>query len=252
LSEANFDYCSADYLDVLDPLPGSEECDWETIRVHAGDIRTLDILELGCGEGRFLRHLRQQGANGRLLGVDLSENMLTEARKREQQTPLNIEYRQANATEGESLGAFDLVLAPLLFSLARTRAELDAMFRSAARSLRPGGRLIIFDDNVFLDPRHYSATERYGWSKWLEPPNTELLEGTPIHCKLGTGSRAFEVTATYLPWEAWQNAARSAGLSDLEEKDIQLSETGRQKHGLEFWQPYLELPLAICLICRRL
>ena len=252
MAEANFDYCSRDYSAVLDPMPGSQECDWETIRVHAGNISQLDILELGCGEGRFLRHLRRQGAQGRLLGVDLSENMLAEARKHEQQERLNIEFRQADATQGEVLGEFDLVLAPLLFSLARNRVELEAMFRTAANNLSPNGRLLIYDDNLFLDPRHYPAIERYGWSKWLDQPEAELVEGTPIHFRLGAGSQAFQVTATYLPWEAWQSAATSAGLSTLEEQPILLSEAGRQQRGLDFWRPYMELPLAICLTCRRL
>ena len=45
-------------------------------------VDSLDVLDLGCGEGYFARGLKQRGA-GRLRGVDVSEEMIRGAQQRE-------------------------------------------------------------------------------------------------------------------------------------------------------------------------
>src|SRR3954452_12506693 len=50
--------------------------DWTVDAV--GDVRDLDVIDLGCGEGRFARMLAARGA--RVLGVDLCEPLIAAAR----------------------------------------------------------------------------------------------------------------------------------------------------------------------------
>ena len=54
------------------------------------------VLDLGCGYGWHCRYFAENGAS-RVLGIDLSERMLAEARSRA--NPPAIEYRRAAMEE---------------------------------------------------------------------------------------------------------------------------------------------------------
>ena len=251
MPEANFDYCSNIYSDILFGLPYLEPCDLETLRLESGDFSQADILELGCGDGLCLNHMRDRGARGRLVGTDLSEKLLETACSRETgQTPV-IEYRQADAACGESLGQFDLVLAPFLFSLAATPSTLAGMFRTAAQSLRRGGRLVIYDDNVFLHPQHFPNLLSYGIRKWVDSPplpEEELMAGSHLHLNVSAKNLSFDVTETYLPWDNWQASAISAGFDALDRRPIRVSAEGVVAKGAAYWHDYIHLPATICLV----
>src|SRR5262245_15490424 len=45
-----------------------------------GDVRRKDVVDLGCGEGRFCRMLAERGA--RVTGIDLSEPMIAAAHEK--------------------------------------------------------------------------------------------------------------------------------------------------------------------------
>src|SRR5437879_11697707 len=53
------------------------------------------ICDLACGQGRVARHLADLGA--RVVGIDLSANLLAIARRHEETDPRGIEYLQADA-----------------------------------------------------------------------------------------------------------------------------------------------------------
>ncbi|AZO32272.1 class I SAM-dependent methyltransferase [Mesorhizobium sp. M1B.F.Ca.ET.045.04.1.1] len=73
-------------------------------RVQAGDFKYA--LDVGCGEGRFSRMLRETGI--RTVGVDPTESLLDEARRRDPQG----DYRLCQAEELPFRDAtFDLVVS---------------------------------------------------------------------------------------------------------------------------------------------
>ena len=94
--------------------------------------RTLD---LGCGEGRLSRHLKEFGHE--MTGVDLSPAMLAAAREADPE----LETHLADAAELPFADAtFDCVVAFMSFQDAD---DLEGAAREAARVLEPGGRLCI-------------------------------------------------------------------------------------------------------------
>src|SRR5215469_13885248 len=76
-----------------------------------GDVRGLNVLDSGCGEGRFCRMLLERGAE-RVLGVDLCEPMINAAR--ELQSGKDA-YRVADAEDLSFLDdrSFDLAVSYL-------------------------------------------------------------------------------------------------------------------------------------------
>jgi len=254
MPEANFDYCSDAYSKLLTDLPYIEPCDLETLRQECGDFSQANILDLGCGDGLTLRYLRDHGARGRLVGSDLSAALLATGQAYEQGVAPAIEYLQGDAASGESLGQFDLVIANFLFSLAATPVQLAGMFRTAANSLRPGGRLVIYDDNVFLHPERYAPLQAYGIHKWVDappPPDQSMIAGTCVHLRVSVGDEFFEVSETYLPWSDWQAAATDAGFARLEQQPIRVSTQGVTERGADYWAAYLNLPATLCLSAQR-
>src|SRR6476646_6076294 len=90
-------------------LTGAPE--WQVLREMLPPMQGLRVLDLACGFGAFSRWAREQAARG-VVGVDLSEKMLNEARTRTSDT--SVAYYLA---EMENLGltdaSFDLIYSAL-------------------------------------------------------------------------------------------------------------------------------------------
>ena len=104
-----------------------------------GDVDSLRVLDLGCGNGYIARKLARGG--GQVTGVDASAPIIAHARRREAATPLGIEYQVADAArlgvlEGET---FDLVVANMcLMDIEDAGSTISEL----SRVLAPMGRLV--------------------------------------------------------------------------------------------------------------
>lgn len=115
-----------------------------------GDVNGLEALDLGCGSGYFSREMAKRGAKG-VVGVDLSPNQLTHARRHEARERLGIEYRLGDAAETvEALAesSFDLVTACV--SLV-DMPDPGRVIRGAYRVLRDNGRLVFTNTHPMTD-----------------------------------------------------------------------------------------------------
>lgn len=108
-------------------------------RVRAGSFR--DVLDVGCGEGRFCRMLAE--LNIAAIGIDPTEAFIVRARQKHPQG----DYRLGRAEHLDFPDAgFDLVVSYLtLIDIADVAAAIAEM----ARVLRPGGTLLIANLNSF-------------------------------------------------------------------------------------------------------
>jgi SAM-dependent methyltransferase len=103
-----------------------------------GDVRDLDIIELGCGTAYFSAWLAKRGA--RVVGVDPTTAQLETARRMQKET--GIEFPLVEAI-GEDVpfedASFDLVHSEYGASIW---ADPNLWIPEASRLLRPGRRLI--------------------------------------------------------------------------------------------------------------
>jgi 2-polyprenyl-3-methyl-5-hydroxy-6-metoxy-1,4-benzoquinol methylase/predicted nucleotidyltransferase len=101
-----------------------------------GDIHSLHLCDLGCGEGRIARLLAQRGA--RVVGIDLSSELIKVAQREEAAHPLGIHYQVDDAQSLSTIpdATFDAVVCGLALMDV---PDLDATFRAVCRVLRPAG-----------------------------------------------------------------------------------------------------------------
>lgn len=107
------------------------------------------VLDIGCGGGIdcFIA-ARRVGPNGRVIGIDMTEEMLRKARKSsiavgERLGYYNVEFRKGHAEEvplGD--GAIDLAISNCVINLSRDKEQV---FQEIHRVLREGGRICISD-----------------------------------------------------------------------------------------------------------
>jgi predicted TPR repeat methyltransferase len=114
----------------------------EAIHGQLGERGGLDVLELGCGTGLFAAKLRPRAR--RLVGIDLSPEMIAHARRRNLYDALEVAeitaWLVALERTARALARFDLIAAcdTLIYF-----GDLHQVIAPAAALLKPGG-LIAF------------------------------------------------------------------------------------------------------------
>ncbi|MEU1277938.1 methyltransferase domain-containing protein [Streptomyces sp. NPDC005805] len=173
----------------------------------SGDLHGLKVMDLACGTGLYSRYAKRAGAD-KVVGVDISANMLKVAQKIEESAPLGITYRLGDASRMEKIDNFDLVLAIYLFNYARTLSELQEMCTSAFANLRPGGRLVALTINPLYDMR------KPVWKGWYSPFTAEYAEDDCT--RYATRVESSCITYYRRGFSAYEESLSSAGFEQQE------------------------------------
>ncbi len=154
-----------DYLYFYGPLlaqTGDSDTDliWRLLELERGS----EVLDLACGHGRITNRLAQRGA--RAVGLDATPRFLERARQDAAAGGLEVDYVEGDM---RSLpwadGSCDRVISWFTSFGYFSDDENRRVLREAHRILRPGGRLLIENNNLAeLLPRWLPAVvvEREG------------------------------------------------------------------------------------------
>jgi SAM-dependent methyltransferase len=214
----------------------------------AGDVRGQSWLDVACGTGPYARALRRRGA-GRVVGVDLSAQMLRVARAAEEQEPLGIEYSQHDVGTMPRLGDFDGALGAHLLHYATDAKHLRGMCRSIAANLVPGGRFLTFQLNPAFSrrPDYYL---KYGTEMSLDPDQA-LSDGDALTFRINVpGFRSPEVTIYYWTRAVLDDALRAAGFDRIRWFMPELSPEASSGPDPQQWEDYLDEPLCVIIDCQ--
>jgi len=167
----------------------------DTLMLERGDT----VVEVGCGTGLNFSLLQEAvGPTGKIVGVDLTDAMLDQARRRVRAKGWdNVELVQSDALQYTFPRSVDGILSTFALSLI---PECGEVICNGAEALSAGGRWVILDLKI---PEN--------WPKWL----VSLI--VPI-------VRPFAVTDEWVmrrPWETIQQAAGEC-LTDLSRSELYL------------------------------
>lgn len=121
------------------------------------------VLDLACGSGVYTKVLKEKFDAKRVVGVDISAQMIEKAIA--SNSAPGIEYIVSDAADFNLNEEFDLVVASFLLCNAKSPDELHQMLASVYKHLKPGGRFITINDNFNDDPSKYGSTRKYGFIK---------------------------------------------------------------------------------------
>jgi len=174
LNERLFTAIAPEYDRVSRGLSFRRDAHWKN-RLVAGlpSLSAPCCLDLACGTGDLTRRLAARYPDGQIVGLDLTEAMLSLARH--QNLPPNIVYRAADmAHTGLDDASCDLVVGGYAL---RNAADVTEALREVFRVLRPGGTTAFLD---FSKPVHPFSQRLelqllrvwgglWGWSLHREP-----------------------------------------------------------------------------------
>jgi len=171
-------------LDVQDALEGVQKC--KRLMLDLCPVREGDrVLDVGCGVGHeALRLAKQVQRNGRVVGIDRGEWMITEAKRRAMGLSLPLEFYLADASHSDfNDQSFDLARAErVLLFVKEPRRVLSEM----VRVVRSGGEVVIFDfdhDGFVLDASDQSLFRRMKDLLFDAVPNGSIGRQLPRLCR---------------------------------------------------------------------
>lgn len=133
------EYDNENFFNQYAQMPRSKEGlsaagEWHQLKPLFPSIQGKTVLDLGCGYGWHCKFSAEQGAS-RVLGIDLSEKMIAEAKNRNGGD--RIVYRNCGIDEYEyPENAWDCVISNLALHYIE---DLDQIFKKVFRTLKQDG-----------------------------------------------------------------------------------------------------------------
>lgn len=205
-------------------------------------VSSVHVLDLGCGTGVAARALaRRKNFSGQVTGVDHGPVFIEAATRLAAEEGIGdkVKFHVGDAHALDySDGSFDAVILHTLISHV---TEAMTVLKEAARVVRPGGTVAIFDGDyssltyaypdpelgelmdgglvaaVFNNPRVMPSLPR-----WFRQVGLEMAETLPhVYAEIGTGGYFKSFAETYAPMVS------RAGLVSKEKVDTWLAEQRR-------------------------
>ena len=156
-----------EFFDRLAPHWDADEVRSTPDRINAildliGIRKGSSVLDLGTGTGVLIPYLVERvGEEGKVVGIDLSEGMLSRAKEKFGHFP-NVDLLRIDFEEEQIPGEYDLVLLYSVYPhLHYPKDTFDWLFKM---NLRKGGRIVVAfpSDEKFINNIHHERKSESG------------------------------------------------------------------------------------------
>lgn len=150
-----------EFLDARKTIEGEREVKEQILRMlalHEGD----SVLDVGCGTGDDAREIAGLvGIKGRVVGIDPSEAMIAESKRRAEGSGLPVHFQSGDVRKMDFPDAsFDRVRTDRVLMFV---SEMEQALSEIRRVLRPGGLLVTseLDHGLhYTDSVHHDTTAK--------------------------------------------------------------------------------------------
>ena len=124
------------------------------------EVDGKDVIQLGCNNGRESLSLFALGARS-VVGVDQSAAFLEQARELNKRSPHSAEFIESDIHHlpASLLNRFDVAL--ITIGVLNWMPDIGEFFRHVAATLKPGGKLVIYETHPFLEMLDPDAEDPY-------------------------------------------------------------------------------------------
>lgn len=160
ITEFNLD--ASNFLDHIDKNDGRYICIKEAVHTN----KSLKILDVGCGKGRYLKNLVIDEPQNQYFAIDISESVMSEIEgiSKSFGTLTNIPFKE---------NYFDIVYTCEALEHA---IDIKSAIREMIRVTKPNGKIIIVDKNKDM----LGILEIEDWEQWFDVK--ELSEIIKEYC----------------------------------------------------------------------
>ena len=139
------------YNAVAEAFSGTRSFVWPDINFLLEYInKDNQVLDLGCGNGRLYEFIREKGAQ--YCGLDYSDNLVTEARKKY----LEAKFLIGNILDFNTEQKFDAVISVSVLNHFPRELQSEVIQR-IKKLLKPGGKLLLINWNLWNIKRNKSV-----------------------------------------------------------------------------------------------
>lgn len=207
------------------------------------DVKNKPVLDLACGEGFWTRIIKEKGA-AKVIGIDISTEMIKLAKKKEKETKMGIKYFVYDAINLPKIGEFDLITAVFLLHYAKTKEDLVAMCKSIYKNLKNRGRFIDIINNPLYPLQPY---KKYDFTREAKVP---VKEGNVLKTTIYTnGHKTCSFNTYFWKKETYETAFKKAGFKTIKWHNPLVSQEGINTLGYDFWKDFLDRPPTTVLEC---
>jgi len=114
------------------------------VNLFTRELRGKSVLDVGCGNGQFLRSVHAKLKHGKLVGIDISPVVLPDKHD-------NLTFMQGNVIDFSLEDKFDVVFSDNVIEHIAL-PDLPVHLQSIRNALVPGGTLIIIAPNRLFGP----------------------------------------------------------------------------------------------------
>lgn len=118
-----------------------------SLQAMLGDLKGLNVLDLGCGSGVYTQYLLEQGVK-QITCVDASKEMIDIVSRKFGDKVVAYSQDVGFGLPDEPSEKFDVIISPLMLHYIE---DLNVVFREASRVLKTGGYMAFSTHHPFAD-----------------------------------------------------------------------------------------------------
>jgi len=181
LNEINFEKRRELYREVYNTvhslygrakLPARQNSKINLVKKFSNAFDGKSIIDVGCGNGDLLRAIRETGKPKRLVGVDVSEYVLSNS-----DPDPDIDFVKSDIIDFNLKDKFDFIFSDnVIEHIAPT--DLESHLKSIKKILKPDGKLIILMPNRLFGPSDVTRIFDYTYTNKIPAQGTHINETT--------------------------------------------------------------------------